>query len=597
MSIPSPAQELTDLTTLKLVANGKDVSQLYAVLAVEIEKALFRVARARVTLRDGSVADEDFAVSAGDDFAPGSELEIEAGYHEQTWTVFKGVVWGQRLRVQGRDTSVLVVECRDKAAKATVRRRFASFSDQSDSEVIRTCLGDYGLTVQTPGAGAKVPLLTQWDATDWDFAMIRAQVNGWTAFAEDGRVIVAAPDPRSDAHLEVTFGKDTLDFDVRLDVLSQIPSAEASAWDPEGQSVARVSASTGDRNPLGSDKSSALAAQVGPDSKLVRTAGEVRVQELKGVADAAVIWAELGKVTGSIRFQGSSLMHPGSMLSLKGLGQRFVGKGFVGGVRHDIRDGVWTTEVRLGVDPEWFAGLREISGPPAAALIAPIGGLQQGIVTAITQDPQQAFRVQVKMPLLGTDGQAVWARLANFHASNRFGDFFYPEVGDEVVLGFMNQDPRFPVILGFLYSKARPPAFEPDDQNTFKAVVTRSGLKVVFDEVKKSILIRTPAGNQGVFSDDAKSIEFTDQTGNTVKLTTSGITLDSPGSIAITATGAVTVKSKSDQVSVTGTQGVSVKGLKVSVSADMEFSASGNARASVSSSGETSIQGTMVMIN
>jgi hypothetical protein len=48
---------------------------------------------------------------------------------------------------------------------------------------------------------------------------------------------------------------------------------------------------------------------------------------------------------------------------------------------------------------------------------------------------------------------------------------------------------------------------------------------------------------------------------------------------------------------VEGAQGVTVKGLTVSLTADTEFSATGNASASLTSNLETKIQGALVMIN
>ena len=46
----------------------------------------------------------------------------------------------------------------------------------------------------------------------------------------------------------------------------------------------------------------------------------------------------------------------------------------------------------------------------------------------------------------------------NLYASNGAGAASYPEIGDEVVVAFMNGDPRFPVIIGRLYSKKNPPS-------------------------------------------------------------------------------------------------------------------------------------------
>lgn len=597
MSGPSPISAEIDLTSVVLLANGKDVSGAYELLELEVEQGVFRISRAKVTVRDGSAADESFTGSASGDFAPGSDIEIHAGYHGKVTPIFVGIVWGQRIRLAGGgSTTVLVLDCRDKAVKATNRRKFAVFNDQTDAAVIQSVLGSYDLNLKVSGASDQHACLTQWDATDWDFVMIRAQVNGCIAYAADGVVTVAKPDLAAPASLSVTFGDDVLDFDLRLDSLTQIPSAEADAWDSASQQMGTQSARSANSNPLGSDASRSLAALVSSDALRLKTAAAVDDGELTAFAAAAVSWAELSKISGTVRFQGSSLVRPGSMIEIGGFGKRFNGLGFVGEVRQEIRDGVWTTRVQLGVDPAWFATLPEVSGPPAAGLTPPVRGLQSGVVKAIVEDPEAGYRVQVEMLILDSPSKLLWARLANYYASNKFGDFFYPEIGDEVVLGFFNEDPRFPVILGFLYSKARPPAFEPDEPNTQKAIVTRSGLRLVFNETDKSILLKTPAGNQALLNDEEKSIQLVDQNSNSIKLTPSGIALDSPKNIDITAKGSIKISADLG-MTLSSQASVSVQAPSISISADMDLTASGSLSTSVTSDGNTTIKGLLVMIN
>jgi len=589
MTARSPISADIDLTSVVVLANGKDVSGAYELLAIEVEKGLFRVARARVTLRDGSAVEEDFAASASDDFAPGSEIEIQAGYHGKVTRIFAGLVWGQRLRVLGETTSVLVLDCRDKAVKATVRRKYAVFADQTDGAAIQTAMGSYGVTTSISGLSGRHACLLQWDATDWDFAMIRAQVNGCIAFAEDGVVTVAKPDLGATPALGVTYGDDVLDFDLKLGALTQVRSAAADAWDPASQQMNSASASSTNSNPLGSDRSTTLADLVASSPAKLKTTADVDPTELQSVAAAAAGWADLSKVTGTVRFQGSALIRPGSLLELGGLGKRFNGRGLVSEVRQEIRDGVWTTQVELGIDPAWFATLPDVSGPPAAGLVPPVRGLQAGVVKAIVGDPEAAYRVQVEVPVLDSPSQLVWARLANFYASNRFGDFFYPEIGDEVVLGFFNADPRSPVILGFLYSKARPPAVQPDESNTQKSVVTRSGLTMVFDETQRSVLLKTPDGKQALLNDADKTVKLSDENDNVITLTPSGVSIKSPKNIDITAEGSISL---SAGLGLTASSKASV-----SVSADMELTAKGALSTSVTSEGNTTIKGLLVMIN
>jgi uncharacterized protein involved in type VI secretion and phage assembly len=190
----------------------------------------------------------------------------------------------------------------------------------------------------------------------------------------------------------------------------------------------------------------------------------------------------------------------------------------------------------------------------------------------------------------------VWARLASFYGSSGFGAFFIPEVGDEVVLGFFNNDPSCPVILGSLYSSGRTPAYAITAENNIKALVTRSKLKVEFDEEKKVITLVTPANNTIVISDDSKSILLQDQNNNKVELSPSGILLDSPKDITIKALGKVAITA-TQNVEVTSQMDVKVAGLNINQNANIGFVAKGTATAELSAAGQTTVKGALVMIN
>src|SRR5205085_8957661 len=110
-------------------------------------------------------------------------------------------------------------------------------------------------------------------------------------------------------------------------------------------------------------------------------------------AKAAMVKSELAKVSGSIKFQGSAKIKPGSLLEIAGLGKRFNGSGYVGAVTHLIEKGNWTTEASLGISPDWFASNPDISSPSAAGLLPPVRGLQNGVVKKIHEDPDGEFRV------------------------------------------------------------------------------------------------------------------------------------------------------------------------------------------------------------
>ena len=63
----------SDLLSVQLSTNGK-VSNA-AIIRIEVEKSINKIAIATVVLQDGSKAKEDFKLSDSSDFDPGNTIE------------------------------------------------------------------------------------------------------------------------------------------------------------------------------------------------------------------------------------------------------------------------------------------------------------------------------------------------------------------------------------------------------------------------------------------------------------------------------------------------------------------------------------------
>ena len=245
---------------------------------------------------------------------------------------------------------------------------------------------------------------------------------------------------------------------------------------------------------------------------------------------------------------------------------------------------------------EWFSEKFEVSSPIASGINCGVHGLMTGVVMQIHEDPEKLNRVKVKIPLMQNEKEDVWARLGGVYASNKFGCLFFPEVGDEVILGFFGGDPSSPVILGSLYSgkHATPQALE--QKNNIKQILTREKLSVEFNEEKKSITVTTPGKRKFVLDDDGKKITVEDPSGNKLEMSDSGIKVeskkdicfDTKGKFNVSAVGGIALSSKGD---------LKGEGMNVEFNGKVGFTGKGSAKAEVSASGQTVIKGAMVMIN
>jgi len=222
----------------------------------------------------------------------------------------------------------------------------------------------------------------------------------------------------------------------------------------------------------------------------------------------------------------------------------------------------------------------------------PYSEAQSARVTKLDSDPQGQHRVQVQFYW----GGKTWCRLIQPYSSSTFGTFIIPEMDDEVLVGFEGGNAEKPYIIGSLYSTNNSPPYELTAENNIKAIITRSNLKIEFDDDKKTTTIETPGGNTVLLSDDDKSILLQDQNNNKVKLSSDGIKLDSPTDINISSKAKVIIKASSG-VDISSTADAKVSGMNINLNANASISAKGNGSAELSSVGNTTVKGSMVMIN
>ncbi len=593
----SPTVGSSGVIKLTVLSAGSAIDEAIQVISVTVTKAINKISSAKIVLMDGDMPEQDFPVSNSDAFKPGSEIKINAGYEQSEETIFEGVVIKHGIKITGNNNSRLIIECRDKAVAMTVGRKNANYIDSKDSDIIAALISNYsGLTADVQATNTEHKELVQYYCVDWDFMLSRAEANGLLVCVDAGKLTVKAPQTDAAPELKVGYGDDLMEFHADIDARSQLSEVGSASWDPKEQAVVEEKVSPQTLNKQGDLDTATLAKVIGLKSFQLQTPIMMDKSALKDWATGQQVKAGLARIRGRMKFQGSAKAKIGGLIELAGVGNRFNGNVFVSSVNHEIANGNWVTEVEFGMSPNWFAEQRDLVAPSAAGLLPGVEGLQIAVVKQLDQDPDGQYKIQVSVPILQAETEGVWARLASFYASNKFGAFFIPEIGDEVVLGYLNNDPSNPVILGSLYSSKLAPPYELSADNFTKAIVTKSELKLEFDDEKKIITIVTPGCNTVVISDDEKSILLQDQNDNKVELSDSGIVLDSPKDISITAKGKISIDA-TGEIGVSSKADVSVDGLNINQTANVGFTAKGNASAELSASGQTTVKGAMVMIN
>lgn len=593
---PKLSQQI-DLVSYEVLAGGSSVPESSGIYHIEVDYKLNKIPRATIELLDGDPTQQKFEVSDSGQFEPGTEIEIKVGYHQENNTIFKGIVVKIGVKFQNRKHSVLVVECAAKAIKSTLNKKTEYFEDITDKDAITTMMDEVGdVSIEMSGLDSTHPRLVRYDSTPWDFMLTRTKIYGNIVLVDNEKIEVKKPLEGNNNNVKLTFGDDIMKCDLALDSNFQIGNIKCMSWEIEGQQIVEKESQEGNLsiNEQGSVDGEALAEVIGSTVFEMHSSAPLEQDLLEVWANGRLQYSRLARITGELVFQGIADIKPNDTISLEKFGNYFDGAAYVSGVFHEIKEGNWTTKAQIGLssdllDPE------PVSRPSSSSLLPTIEGLYIGLVKKTNEDPDGNTRVLVDIPLLKDGGEGIWARYASNYASNEMGIFFMPEENDEVIIGFLNGDPRFPVVLGSLYSKAHEPPFTPDADNKIKAIVTREQLKLVFDEEKKDIVIETPNGNKITLSDDQGKIIIEDENGNKVETSSEGIMIDSSKDIKMTAKGNIEIKAQGN-LKAEATGNTEVKGMSVKAEAQSQLSLKGQI-GELNASASLTVKGGIVRIN
>jgi uncharacterized protein involved in type VI secretion and phage assembly len=192
----------------------------------------------------------------------------------------------------------------------------------------------------------------------------------------------------------------------------------------------------------------------------------------------------------------------------------------------------------------------------------PTAGVMYGSYLAevvSVKDDDHLSRVQVR--LYGYDGMGaqdapVWARVAVPFAGADRGAFLLPSKGDEVVVQFVNGDPRQPIVVGGLWNghaKAPETLGGTGDAVDRWSFVGKAGTRIAIVEEqsgKETISLSTPQQQvTAVLTQEGGGKIELKASGCTVTIDSKGVTIDTPAQVKVSGStvqidaGSVTVNS------------------------------------------------------
>jgi len=599
MAAKSPNDSLQLGVSFEIKIGGKALAKELVVMKINVKYDVNKIAKASVSIIGGNTYESIFPESETADFEPGKEIVISIGYAEKNTEVFSGIIVNHRLSVgEGylnyASRSLVVLEAADKAIKMTLEKKSDLYEKKKDSDLITTVVSGAGLAKKIEATTLQHDFIARHHCTDWEFVLNRAAANGLLVFNSENKITVEKPKISGTEKVLIIYGKDVYSFHGNLDAVKQLQQLEALTYDNyEEKEITQTGSEPADLDKPGTVNGKKLGKVAAPEKLKWNAHVPIQTKELKAWADASLVLSRLKRVKGEMSFRGMTDLVLGSLIKLDGFGKLFNGLVYVTGVEHRVENGEFVTKISFGLRED----LLKSSNGAELEIIPPISGLHIGIVKKIDADPDKKNRIQVMIPSLKNSGTGLWAMLGHFYANKNAGSFFVPELNSQVIIGFLDNDPRFPVVLGSLYSKINTPKETFTKENNIKAIVTKAGIRLEFDDKDKVFTVVTPGKNTLVISDKDKGVKIEDQNGNVFTTNDKGVTMTSKKDIKVTATGKLELSGSKGVVLSSSGGDVKVEGKNINLKASAKVEVNGSAGADIKSSGTVNIKGSMVNVN
>ena len=245
------------------------------------------------------------------------------------------------------------------------------------------------------------------------------------------------------------------------------------------------------------------------------------------------------------------------------------------------------------------------------------------------KDPDNKGKIKVALLWQKDDekSELPWMQLmtpsAGKQSDKNRGFHFTPEIDDYVIVGFTENDPSKPFVMGSISTDDNRDSSS-NNKNFEKTIRTRSGNTIYFrdmdDDNKQEIKIDTDKANFiSILVDNGKGTIEIDSTKTInivakedvnitsekkINIKSKDIIIEAQNNIEMKAQGKISMTAMKDitanatgKIELGATQDLKGSGMNVSLEAQVNASLKGSAQAELSASGQTAIKGAMVMIN
>ena len=246
------------------------------------------------------------------------------------------------------------------------------------------------------------------------------------------------------------------------------------------------------------------------------------------------------------------------------------------------------------------------------------GHMSQGSVFSLTlaevkdiKDDKNLNRVKCLPIGAKPEEMTDWCYVMTPMGGKERGLFLFPQVGDLVVLGYLENDIHRPIVLGSYWtSESKPPVAVKNGKAEDYALKTPKKVELsLHDEDKKQKLtIKMPSGITVEIDDDKQTVTTKDKNGDnmiSMKMKSGEIVLKAKNKVVLNAADKATlILEKSGKVTVKGNTSVAIDGQSIAAKSKgkmdiqgMDVGVQAKGQLNLKSSGIASVKGSLLKLN
>lgn len=296
----------------------------------------------------------DDSFGGGDKFAVGSKVTVKLGYTGgEPLPVFTGEVIGSVINVTERSPRVYNVRAFDQLHHLTRGRKTRTFNEQKFSDIVSKVSTEYGLQADVDDTQFEREYVIQHNQTDLDF--IRG-IAGWLDYdlcidhsVENSKALrFKAPLLAGDPAVKAVYRTPDLEaddiflrrFDVRQSMTRVVSEVVVRGWKPADKAEIVGTATVSDvYDKMGGQKSGPeeVAALWGDTQRQITDYKVFSQDEADSIAKTKMNEYARTFLRGDIEVEGDPSLHPGRLIEVAEVGERYDGIYFIEAATHIFR--------------------------------------------------------------------------------------------------------------------------------------------------------------------------------------------------------------------------------------------------------------------